>query len=95
MRKIVIILFAVLGLAVTACSTSAKAPTATPEIIPTVIADDTVIAEGRVEPIHYAEIAFGTSARWPLTAGRSMCSVVRRGGGAEHDDEVDVVVLLA
>ena len=61
MRKIMFILFAVLGLALAACSSSAKAPTATPEIIPTVIADDTIIAEGRVEPITYADIAFNAS----------------------------------
>ena len=61
MKKTMFIILAALSLFVTACSTSGKAATATPEIIPTVIADDTIIAEGRVEPIHYAEIAFGTS----------------------------------
>ena len=61
MKKTIFIILAALSLFVTACSTSGKAATATPEIIPTVIADDTIIAEGRVEPIHYAEIAFGTS----------------------------------
>jgi multidrug efflux pump subunit AcrA (membrane-fusion protein) len=45
----------------TACSNSSTATTATPEAIPTVVADDTVIAEGRVEPIQYAEIAFNAS----------------------------------
>ena len=45
----------------TACSSSPTA-TATPETtIPVVIADDTIIAEGRVEPVQYAEIAFNTS----------------------------------
>ena len=34
---------------------------ATPEVIPTVIADSTIIAEGRVEPVRDAEIAFITS----------------------------------
>jgi len=61
MKKTMFIILAALSLFVTACSTSGKAATATPEIIPTVIANDTIIAEGRVEPIHYAEIAFGTS----------------------------------
>jgi len=61
MKKTIFIILAALSLFVTACSTSANASTATPEIIPTVIADDTIIAEGRVEPIHYAEIAFSTS----------------------------------
>lgn len=46
-----------LGLLVSACGSSAGAPE-TPEAIPTAIADDTIIAEGRLEPIHYAEIAF-------------------------------------
>lgn len=46
-----------LGLLVAACG-SAAATTATPEALPTVVADNTIIAEGRLEPIHYAEIAF-------------------------------------
>ena len=49
-----------LGLLVTACGGSGAA-TATPEEIPVVVADDTIIAEGRVEPVSYAEIAFSTS----------------------------------
>ena len=61
MKKILLIALAALVLFITACSSSANASTATPEIIPTVIADDTIIAEGHVEPIHYAEIAFSTS----------------------------------
>ena len=61
MKKKIFVILAVLGLFVTACSTSAKAPTATPEIIPTVIADKTIVAEGRVEPVTYAEIAFNAS----------------------------------
>jgi len=50
-----------LSLLFTACSTAGKAATETPEAIPTVIADSTIIAEGRVEPIRYAEIAFNAS----------------------------------
>jgi multidrug resistance efflux pump len=61
MKNKVLILFLVLGLFVTACSASGNATAATPEAIPTVIADATIIAEGRVEPVHYAEIAFSTS----------------------------------
>ena len=48
-----------LGILVAACSGPANA-TATAEVIPTVIADDTIIAEGRLEPVHYADIAFNT-----------------------------------
>ncbi len=43
-----------------ACSSSAAQPTAA-TAIPTVKADDTLIAEGRVEPIHFADIAFNRS----------------------------------
>ncbi|MEO8357424.1 MAG: efflux RND transporter periplasmic adaptor subunit [Chloroflexota bacterium] len=44
-----------------ACSSAASAGTTTPEAIATVIADSTIITEGRIEPIHYAEIAFNAS----------------------------------
>ena len=50
-----------LGLLVTACSTSANAASATPEAIPTVIADTAIITEGNIEPVNYAEIAFNAS----------------------------------
>ena len=50
-----------LGLLVSACSGAGAAGTATPEAIPTVIADSTIIAEGRVEPARDAEIAFTAS----------------------------------
>ena len=50
-----------LSLLLTACSSSGQAASATAEAIPTVIADDTIIAEGRLEPVRYAEIAFSTS----------------------------------
>jgi multidrug resistance efflux pump len=46
-----------LGILVSACGGAANA-TPTAEVIPTVIADDTVIAEGRLEPVHYADVAF-------------------------------------
>jgi HlyD family secretion protein len=55
-----LLIFAALAIIVSACGTApASAAEATP--IPTVIADDTIIAEGRVEPIQYAEIAFNAS----------------------------------
>ncbi|HLO29884.1 MAG TPA: HlyD family efflux transporter periplasmic adaptor subunit [Anaerolineales bacterium] len=50
-----------LSLLFTACSTSSQATSATPTAIPTVIADSTITAEGRVEPVRYAEIAFNAS----------------------------------
>jgi multidrug resistance efflux pump len=57
------LLITILGLSLlfTACSSAGNAGTATPEAIPPVIADSTIIAEGRVEPIRYAEIAFNAS----------------------------------
>src|ERR1044071_1750276 len=50
-----------LSLLFTACSSAGKPAAATPSAIPTVIADSTVTAEGRVEPVRYAEIAFNAS----------------------------------
>lgn len=62
MKNRILILFVVmLGLLIAACSAQGNAAVATPETIPTVLADDTIIAEGRLEPVHFAEIAFGTS----------------------------------
>jgi HlyD family secretion protein len=49
-----------LGLLFSACSPAGQA-TATSALIPTVIADSTIIAEGRVEPVRDAEITFTTS----------------------------------
>lgn len=46
-----------LSLFIAACSTG-NAVTATPEVIPTVIADSTIIAEGRLEPVSYAKLAY-------------------------------------
>lgn len=56
-------LIAVLSMSLifSACSSAAKSATATPTAIPTVIADSTIIAEGRLEPVRYAEIAFNAS----------------------------------
>jgi len=47
----------------TACAPASSAPTATPEATAAVIADSTIIAEGRLEPVRYAEIAFTASGR--------------------------------
>ena len=61
MKKTLFVSVVILGMFVAACSAKGNTPSATPEVIPTVIADSTVIAEGRVEPIQYAEIAFSAS----------------------------------
>lgn len=61
MKNKVLVLLAILSLFFSACSASGNTTTATPEAIPTVLADDTIIAEGRVQPISYADIAFNAS----------------------------------
>ena len=52
-----------LSLLISACSTAGSAATATPEMLATPIAESTIIAEGRLEPVQYADIAFTTSGR--------------------------------
>jgi multidrug resistance efflux pump len=48
------------GLLLSACGAGGEAAaTATP--IPTVVAEDVIIAEGRLEPVHYVDIAFNAS----------------------------------
>jgi len=60
MKTNIVSLFILASLLFAACSPSdAQATEAT--VIPTVIADNTLIAEGRVEPVQYAEIAFTAS----------------------------------
>ena len=60
MKTRMVSLFIFAGLLLAACSPSGTPATdATP--IPTVIADEALIAEGRVEPVRYAEIAFNAS----------------------------------
>jgi multidrug resistance efflux pump len=58
MKHKLLVPFIGLSLLLAACAPSNQAAIATPEAIPTVVADSTIIAEGRVEPIRYAEIAF-------------------------------------
>jgi multidrug resistance efflux pump len=59
MKHIKLLAIIIFALTIAACGTATAAPQATQ--IPTVIADNTIIAEGRVEPIQYAEIAFNAS----------------------------------
>jgi multidrug efflux pump subunit AcrA (membrane-fusion protein) len=50
-----------ISLLLAACSPGASPAAATPEAIPIVKADSAIIAEGRLEPVRYAEIAFNAS----------------------------------
>jgi multidrug resistance efflux pump len=59
MKHFTLITMTILALALAACGSAPATPAATQ--IPIVVADDTIIAEGRVEPIQYAEIAFNAS----------------------------------
>ncbi len=61
MKQKTLIALMLFSLLVSACSGGAQAATATPEAIPTVLADSTIIAEGRLEPARDAEIAFNAS----------------------------------
>ena len=58
MKHTLFILLTALILLMTACSPAA---TATSAPIPTVIADSIIVAEGRLEPVNYAEIAFSSN----------------------------------
>ena len=60
MKQKLFITLAGLSLLLAACGAGATA-TPAPEAAPTAIADSTIIAEGRLEPIRYAEIAFTAS----------------------------------
>jgi multidrug resistance efflux pump len=59
MKQTILVALVFISLLFTACSTG-NAATATPEPIPAVTADDAVMAEGHVEPVHYAPISFST-----------------------------------
>lgn len=59
MKNTVIITLVLLGLLATACGAPTAAAEATP--IPTVEADNTIIAEGKLEPITYTQISLNTN----------------------------------
>ena len=61
MKQKIVITLMLIGLLVTGCSAAGSAPAPTEEAIPTVIADTAIIAEGRLEPVRSAEIAFTAS----------------------------------
>ena len=53
--------FVMLGLLLSACGAAGGQAAAASTPIPTVMADSTIVAEGRLEPIHYVDIAFNAS----------------------------------
>ena len=59
MKTIKVTAILILVFSIAACSGSPAATTATP--IPTVVADNTIIAEGHLEPIHFTELALNAS----------------------------------
>jgi multidrug resistance efflux pump len=59
MKRIKFLAITVLALTLAACGTAQATPEATP--VPTVVADDTIVAEGKLEPIHYTELALNAS----------------------------------
>ncbi len=59
MKHIKLLPLIVLALITAACGSAHAAAAATP--IPTVIADDTIISEGQLEPIHFTELALNAS----------------------------------
>jgi multidrug resistance efflux pump len=59
-RLLILSFFVLMGLLLTACGGGAQAAAqSTP--IPTVVADNVIVAEGRLEPVHYVDIAFNAN----------------------------------
>jgi HlyD family secretion protein len=59
-RLIILSILVSAGLLISACGAAGESTTeATP--IPTVVAEDVIVAEGRLEPIHYVDIAFNAN----------------------------------
>jgi HlyD family secretion protein len=59
MKHIKLIIFFVLALSIAACGSAPATAAATQ--VPTVVADSTIIAEGKLEPIHYTDLALNAS----------------------------------
>jgi multidrug resistance efflux pump len=59
MKHIKLLTLIILALALAACGSAKATPEATQ--VPTVVADNTIIAEGKLEPIHYTELALNAS----------------------------------
>ena len=61
MKEKIVVTLVALSLLVSACSAGAAATPTPATAQPTAAADGTIIAEGRLEPIRYADIAFNAS----------------------------------
>jgi multidrug resistance efflux pump len=61
MNRKTFIMLVLISMLFTACSSTGNSASATPEVVPTVLADTSIIAEGRLEPVRYADIAFTAS----------------------------------
>ena len=59
MKSVKLFVLPVLALMIAACGAAPATAEATP--IPTVIADTTIISEGRLEPVHYTELALNAN----------------------------------
>jgi multidrug efflux pump subunit AcrA (membrane-fusion protein) len=73
-RLLILSFFVMAGLLLTACGAGGEAAApSTP--IPTVVAENVIVAEGRLEPIHYVDIAFnanGTVSEVLVTEGEQV-----------------------
>ncbi len=76
MKHLKLLTIIILALSIAACGAAPTAATeATP--IPTVLADDTIISEGRIEPIHYTELALnanGLISEVPMEEGGTVAA---------------------
>ena len=62
MKRLLIITFVIFaGLLLSACGSGGAEPAAESTPIPTVVADSLIVAEGRLEPSHYVDIAFNAN----------------------------------
>src|SRR5512140_2671174 len=90
MKRNLLITLIGLSLLVTACSTG-KAATQTPATTPTAVADSTIVAEGRLEPVRFAEIAFNASgviSEVPVKEGQAVKKgdpLIRLGDESDHN----------
>ena len=60
-RLLVLSFFVMSGILLTACGAAGGQAAAPSTPIPTVVAEDVIVAEGRLEPIHYVDIAFNAN----------------------------------